>query len=790
MSLLPTLLAAVAVSLTDADGRTLSDPSVGLLVTRTERDDMTTVRACVTSKAAGRRLIRLKARMPLEPDVTGIFDGLQVRVPEGVRTNALWREALPLTAAMRGRKGRAFAMDAEGYYPYVDFVSSARELVISCRVALLAPGQTYTAEFLDFGFDAKYDVRDAFARYYVRYPRLFKRRPGVSPAVFGPSAHYMSWRAADPERCRFMHAGWEWCIGAGRTWGDPLGNEQPVGAQNTRYAWDSEFRFHDRSRCQRRFRNEDVSCAEFRRIRDERLGFGYSCGVENAFYVMVLGNISKAIAERYPDSVAVGRTCTHGSYPQSTEVFTFPECGWGRETRRQLKELAETANLSAIGFDVARAKTEYRGERLKDMANVGWDEHGPSVPRGIANGKLLDDLRGVRTREGREVALIINSDTRYHMSDIFHADVMMAECAPWHHRKPFPLQDRLAMGEKGVTLWEGFRPNDFDAGFRRWSKTDQDRFINELARFAVHASFRTGASLTCGYMSGYTARLSQVWAALAAAGWKPVPGALADGEGWELARYGRGAESFLTVNNLQPAARTCKLSVFPFEIEKDRVGPEAQGMNGGFVYAPYFGGVARQSFAPDGETVSVEVGPQLSEVLECVATAEGTGVVTARWEGDFETLRLVIDRSRFKGTVACRQTVGSYRLAKEDATGAVYANTELKGVLEAVRGANAFGEIRHAPDADSTDQAARIAAFFRAADRRFTQDGPRLVPDRSLGAQTVSVAGFVLTADDRWKLAERVRRFLDVLNLERYPDYGPPVPMPVDVAAYYPLRRL
>ena len=790
MSMLTILAAAVTVSLADADGRALSDPSVALEVTRAERDGISSVRACVKGKAEGRRLIRLEARMPLGPDVTGVFDGLQVRAPEGVRTNALWSGALPLTAAMRGRKGRAFAMDAEGYYPYVDFVASPRELVISCRVALIAPGQSYTAEFLDFGFDAKYDVRDAFARYYARYPRLFRKRPGISPAVFGPCAHYMSWRAADPERCRFMHADWEWCIGAGRTWGDPLGREQPVGERNTRYAWDPEFRFRDRSGRRRQFLNEDVSCAEFIRIRDERLGFGSYCGVENAFYVMVLGNVSKAIAARYPDSVAVGPTCTHGSYPQSTEIFTFPECGWGRAARQQLKELAATADLSAIGFDVARARTEYRGERLKEMPNVGWDEHGPSVPRGIANGKLLDDLRGVRTRDGREVALIINSDTRYHMSDIFHADVMMAECAPWNHRKPFPLRDRLAMGEKGVTLWEGFRPGDFDAGFRRWAKADQDRFINELARFAVHASFRTGASLTCGYASGYTARLSQAWAALAAAGWKPVPGATAAGEGWEVARYGCGTDSFLTVNNVQPSARTCELSVFPSEVATDRVGAEARGMEGGFVYAPYFGGTARHAFSAEGETVSAAVGPQLSTVLECVATAKGTGSLFARWEGDFETMRLVLDRSKFTGTVAFRQAIGSYRLTGEDASGAVYANAELKGVLAAVRGAKDFGEIRHAPDVDSADQAARVVAFFRAADGRFGKDGPRLVPDRTLGGRTLSVAGFVLSADDRRKLAERVRRFLDVLNMERYPNYGPPVPMPPEVAAYYPLQRL
>mgnify|MGYP003314864150 CR=1 FL=1 len=788
MTFLAILAASVAVSLADADGRPLADSSVELKVVRSERDGVSSVRAEVTGRASAPRQIRLEARLEFGSGAKEIFDGARLRAPDGIRTNALWSGAFPLTAVLDGRKGVAFAMDAEGYYPYVDFISTPQALVMSARVALLGPGAKYEAEFLTFGFDAKYDVRDAFARYYALYPRLFRKRPGTTHAVYGPCAHYASWRQADPERCRFMHATWEWCIGAGRFWGDPLGTERLVGKKGEDYTWDPEFRFTDRSGRPRIFLNEEVSTEEYRKFRDERLGFGSYCGVENAFYVMVLANISHAIAARHPDSVAVGPTCTRGSYPASTEVFTFPECSWGRETRRLLAELSATADLSAIGFDVARARTEYRGERLRAMRNVGWDKDGPAIPRGIANGKLFDDLRGVRTKDGREVALVVNSDTRYHMSDIFHADVMMAECAPWHRRKPFPILDRLAMGEKGVTLWEGFRPKDFDAGFPRWPAADQDRFVNELARFTVHSSLRTGAALPCGFTSGYTALFSQAWNALVEAGWKPVPGALAADGDWEVTRYGRGAESFLAVNNLVRSARTCELMVFPEELATDRAGGKGRSASG-YVFAPYFGGRARQVFGPDGEKVSVSVGPQLATVLECVATASGRGALEANWEGDFETMRLRIVRKGFKGRISFRPSIGHYRLEREDDAGTVYRTTELPGALAAIRAARGFDEIRHAPDADSADQAARMAVFFRRAGSPADGKGPRLVRDDSLGARTVAVAGFAVSADNRGKLAERIGRFLDVVNHERFPHYGPPVPMPDDVSARYPLQR-
>ena len=774
-------VAAVDVFLTGAEGQTVGSDDFSLAVTRaTDATGAETIRARVVSRVDGTHRLRLVARLSLTGGEDMAYDGRVSFSLPGTHTTGLLADAFPMLAAWKGERGVSLALGAEAFDSFVDAETGSKELKISVRAAFLHKGQVYETVFHAFPFNAKYAERDAYARYYLFYPRRFKRDPNVNPMVYGASANYASWRQADPEPARFMHATAECCIGASRTWGDPLGLEQPTSPRNTDYAWDEELGYTNREGRYIRKKTGEITRQEFAFHRDERLSFGYYCGVANTYYVMALANISKAIADRHPDSVAVGKTFADSSYGYAPMVFTFPECSWGREIRRQLAELAQKADISAIYFDVSRPRETYRGERLADMSNVSWDAYGPTVVRSVGSAKLFEDVRRLREKNGGH-ALGVNVNTRYlHIYDIFYADASEQECQPWAEQKPFPIDRRLAAGEKAFSLWEGFTPEEFDPNFKSWDMEDKKLLYSALSRFAIHASFRTGALLPASFLSEYTALMSHAFVRMNRAGWKPVPGAVVRGEDWELARYGRGCDSFLAVNNLQTAPRQAKIEIFTGEIDTDRAGCRASDA---LLFVPFYGGKAETRVRGGRTGVSLTVGPQLATVAEAVGRLSGEGRLSAEWRGDFDAETLTVESADFAGEVMFREEIDTYRLdgpsrrrlTPGEKVVAVYRETEMPGAGKKIRAATSFDVVRHAADGDSREMALRVAHYFKKAvgDAK----APKTVVDKALPARTFLLAGVTVTSPDRWEFSRRTTRLIDLVNRERHPTYSVPMPM-------------
>lgn len=787
--------ADLPIAVVTPEGRPAPAGAVRLDIRKTQDAGVESYACRLTGLKDGPTLVRLEARLPVARGWMHAFDGRKELPLTGVRTNALMMGAFPL-GAVWGEDGRAaaLALGAEAGDSYADLVLSPTELTISVPAALMRKGSVYETVFHRIPFNPKYGAMDAFAGYYPLYPRRFKRDPDVDPNVYGINATYSSWRRADPEPCRFMNATIECCIGASRTWGDVNDAEQPVGPRNTAYSWDEEIGYIDRKGKYHRKMNGEISQAQFDAILAERLGFGYLCGVGNSYYVMALANISNEIAKRHPDSVAVGKAFTDNSYPYSTDVFTFPECSWGREIRRQLKELSEKADIAAVYFDVARPRAVYRGERLKEMKNVSWDAYGPGVVRGIGSGKLFEYVRTLKAKKSR-YRIGVATNTKYeHISDILYADTTESECCPWDRDKPFPIERRLAAGEKGYLLWEGFSTDEFDPNFRQWPQADKDRLINALSRFSIHASFRAGAALPVCFMSEYTALMSHAFCRMSAAGWKPVPGARSVGEDWEVARYGLGADAWLAVNNLSNVVRTAALEIYPREIASGRAGSEPSDR--GWLFVPFYGGRAQTRLGKGREGVSFKLGPMLAGVLECVGELKGQGTLSAEWAGDFDALKLKVVSRDFRGELLVKDAVDAYRRVGEarrtlkpgESAEIVFANTELKGILAAIRAGKSVEPIRHAATDDARDMAERMACYLAKATG--ARNKPSVSPDPALSGLTVAAGEIVLSAEDRWELSRLVNRFLNLLNRERHPDYRPPTPMPSSDRAMYPFLRL
>ena len=343
-------------------------------------------------------------------------------------------------------------------------------------------------------------------------------------------------------------------------------------------------------------------------------------------------------------------------------------------------------------------------------------------------------------------------------------------------------------------MWEGYSPREIASDFNTWPQAAKDRLINELAHAAVHVSFRTGASLPAGFLSEYAALMSHAFIRFNRAGWKPVPGAKPRTTSVELARYGLGPDSFLAVNNLSNALRNVTLELFPAELASGRALPAVGAAEGCPLYAPFFGGVARMSCGPDGTTLTCETGPMLAAALEATGLVVGKGTLQAEESGDFACWRVAVTSEDFAGDVTFKgQLDATYklvgpacrRLAPGGRVVAEYCNMALVGALAKIRAAADFAEIRQGPDADSRDQAARIAFFLEKAGGKKAS----CVVDAALGARTVAVAGVVVTAADRQDFARLVKRFIDVLHRERFPGYRPPYPMPERDRRLYPQLR-
>ena len=306
----------------------------------------------------------------------------------------------------------------------------------------------------------------------------------------------------------------------------------------------------------------------------------------------------------------------------------------------------------------------------------------------------------------------------------------------------------------------------------------------------MQRSLVTAASLPRNFLCEYASDMSHAFVRLNEAGWKPVLGFEVPGAHWELARYGLGDRSWLVVCNGTNAVRKASMDVFPGEIATGFVGGTCEAF--GFVYAPFFGGAAANILKESGQRVVHEVGPLMSDVLECVGTAKGRGGIAADWSRDGDAVVLTLISRDFGGTVELRDAFegyrreggGSRRLSAGDAVRIRYVDPVTEGWCAKIAALDLSNlrkvRVRHAADQDSKDMGDRIAAFFRGVTMPADEKKARkhvspvtVTADPGLRPGSVCLGDVVLTAGDRVAFSTVVRRFLNVLNRERYPDYGP-----------------
>lgn len=781
-------LAQLVISLEDQYGNVIR-PS-GALKFETVRSE--SVRGVETwgcrleSSAEGERFVRIVATDTFESSVGfSVFDGLETKsAREGVVENSvLFRRHFPLVAAWDRAQGVALALGAEDFNSFASFrrtvkakTSMKMELVVNA--ALLKKGATYACTFHRFAFSPKYGIREAFARYYPLYPKRFFRNPSLDPRIYGISSGYFAWKHESAEKNRLCHAEWDWCYAAGRSWGDALNQAVPTEPRMKDYSYDEGIYCGWRDGRSVKYRNVEQSVADWDRIVADRLAACRYSGVASGFYMMMLSNISKAIAKDHPDSLETHDPVFPSSYPFAPAAYAFPECSWGREARRQLTALTEKQAFEATAFDVADSGSVYRGVRLSDMSNVGFDEYGAGVVRGIANAKLFDFVRTLPVKGTPYKTAVAENNFCHHVSDCLYADLRMVESAPWDQNPPFPLEHRLMSGEKGLTLWE-YGYEAFDPDWRRWPKADLDQFKRDLIRFSMQRAFYAGVALPAnGPLSDteYGMRMSETMSLCLHAGWKPVPGAKLLSEGKdEIARFGSGESAFLAVNNSIRERRRMAIDVFPSEIDTGLVGGAPSDA---IVFSPYYGGRAGLALESGHDEVSFIAGAQLVTVLESVGRACGKGRFAVGWTGSPGRIALEVISKDFVGTFAPRQRIGGYvregegdvRLAAGERASVVYRDVFAEAAIAQTESAT---ELVISGDVAGRDAADAVNEFLKRA-------GAVVLPiSKSTDNMSCSVriGSFLLSDSCQPGLQAKVRRMLDVWQAVRYRQYRTGVPL-------------
>lgn len=364
------------------------------------------------------------------------------------------------------------------------------------------------------------------------------------------------------------------------------------------------------------------------------------------------------------------------------------------------------------------------------------------------------------------------------------AGVIQAEKVPWDDVRSFPLHRRFLVGERDLIAQEDF-PSAASGGD-----------LHSASCQAVRRSFFAGVSLP-------VASLETEWAMLASyahvrmnkAGWKPVAGAVAVEEDSEVARYGLATGTWIALNNLKRETRQLSVDVFSGELASGRAG---RRRDGGFLFVPFYGGVATNIIADADARVTCTVGPLLANALESVAGVRGTGTLAVQWGGGVGAPVLRVESLDFKGDIFFNASADDYllegapkhRLKPGVSIRAKYRDAWMDGVVSAIRVARHLGEtdILCSADGEAKEQAAQVARFFRMASGKRKLE-PKVVADSSLAPRTVKVAGFAVVGGDSREFVNRIKRFLDALHWIRYPQYRPEVAMPSADRSLFRLLR-
>ncbi len=448
---------------------------------------------------------------------------------------AAWTERASLGLGLAATEIRSWL--GHRYIPAADGSATMRS---SVRIVLDAEADETISFFAASrpGEWGHYEVLDA---YYGTYPGMFRADPDIDPRARLGGAQYRCFKRPsewDPEICRRLCTGWDWCYAPFRRTGDIYGRQE---------FWEYEpVREMSKDRAQ--------PLAQFHEWRKERFAHGERCDVTMMFYVPSQIWCEEQLAMQvYPDALTTDpRARTRFTTPWVTghdyERRVFPcETSFGRQSREDMRAVAEELGLLGFAFDTAGGSAKYRGPALENLDGRAWDEEGVYCAENVAVARLMQFVGDMRTEDGTRLAVVANPGARCAYTAPFWADSAMLEGEPWKVDRTFSDHLRWLMGHKTLVWWEGYgveRFIDLEA-----AKPEQVRAVlRGLADFTLLQSLRVGFIPPANFAQGVE-RLVRWLPAISecvTTGWEPVPAARVPEPCWAT-RYGGGLDTLIAI---------------------------------------------------------------------------------------------------------------------------------------------------------------------------------------------------------------------------------------------------
>ncbi|MBI2298817.1 MAG: hypothetical protein HYU66_07695 [Armatimonadetes bacterium] len=391
-------------------------------------------------------------------------------------------------------------------------------------------------------------------RYYRDHPAWFVPAPGVDARVNGSGATYGAWTSRpDPENCRRLRCGWDWCYAPFIRTGDLYVHDDLAQYQPAR-PFSADRR---------------VSAAEYRRNRARQFLNGRRTDVAMLCYTPSGVWCEERLArERYPAALTTDpQTKNYFDTPWCTghdnELRVFPGAEpYASVLREDMERVWAENEIGGWAFDTAEG-----GARWQNAAAAGyphgraWDEDGVYVDEGVGIAELMDF--GHQLRKGDRIAAVASNPTSFpSYLTPFRSDVLMVEGTPWGRHGGRPPEDlRWFAGHKTIVWWEDWLLEDL-IDWQAMTPDEMRRAYRGVGDYAILESLRLGILPTPRMALGSpkVVQWTQVLADLVQRGWEPVP-AVAGLPDLDRSRYGRELTSATGLGNKTAATVAGEVAV-------------------------------------------------------------------------------------------------------------------------------------------------------------------------------------------------------------------------------------
>jgi hypothetical protein len=490
------------------------------------------------------RQLKLEVGLRFTPpaNATEFFDGERPVKVTVERISDRFNGRFPLTTMSSTTGCVAVGWDPTQWLSYLRHAHSpARGDWETATRIVLDPGQSETLRLLLAAFPTRWGYREALHWFYEAFPSLFLPLPDIDPRTNGNGGSYLAWHGnGDPEMCRRLCVGWEWCYAPFKRTGDIYGRPE---------FWDYEPA--------RPFSaDRKVSLEEYHRKRQERFALGKVCDVAMMCYIPAQIWCEERLArERYADALITdNRVTTYFDRPWVTghdnELRVFPlHTSFGRQSLLDMAALVAENNIQGFAFDVANGGARYFGPAVNQCPGRAWDDRGVYVDEGVAIAKLMDWVHEHRDGAGRPLAVVSNPGALPCYLTPLRSDSAMLEADPGQVNSGMAQCLRHFLGHKTMVFWENYELEDL-LRYETMTAEEMADALQGLDDYTVIACLRVAALPTPRVALGHPklAQWMPLLAEVSQAGWQPIPAATCDA-GLEVARAGQGFRQFLSAGN-------------------------------------------------------------------------------------------------------------------------------------------------------------------------------------------------------------------------------------------------